>query len=457
MAILGVPLVIPAQQFFGNTGLVNALGFVRGYLAGTSTEAPLYTSSALDTEHTQPIELDSAGRDVIFLDPAVGYRIVVTTALGASIFDVDGLRPIPGTLASLTVSGAFTVNGLLTAARTVTNAQAVSASLGLGAEATAAVVRLRAYSPAIEFLDKDATQNWHVGLDDNENNSFVIGRGYGPGQAVAPSLTIDPTTSAVTVGAPSSTTPGAVFNVVSSDAYGASDWVAWFRRDGTTGGGVSCHLRAQHFSGALQPEIVFSGLVARGTMAVPLPVLSGDNLMIMDGRGYDGSAVDHTEYAVGWSDGQASLVLLATENWSGTAHGAAFAVYTTPNGSLVQTRNLFIDQDGSFESSSTKSTPAWVFNSTHANGGVLAIRRSGIENIYIGTALAALGGSYSNQDAALYATQGTVLLFSNTLAAPAGVTNGAWWVECTGVSPSRVCAIKVRDGGSTRTIGSVTY
>lgn len=44
-----------------------------------------------------------------------------------------------------------------------------------------------------------------------------------------------------------------------------------------------------------------------------------------------------------------------------------------------------------------------------------------------------------------------------SLAAPSNLGNGQWWVECTGSSPSRVCAINVRDGGATRTIASVTY
>lgn len=43
------------------------------------------------------------------------------------------------------------------------------------------------------------------------------------------------------------------------------------------------------------------------------------------------------------------------------------------------------------------------------------------------------------------------------LATPGALVDGQWWVECTGASPSRVCAIKVRDGGATRTIASVTY
>ena len=40
---------------------------------------------------------------------------------------------------------------------------------------------------------------------------------------------------------------------------------------------------------------------------------------------------------------------------------------------------------------------------------------------------------------------------------PATPVNGQWWIECVGVSPARVAAIKVRDGGVTRTIASITY
>lgn len=34
---------------------------------------------------------------------------------------------------------------------------------------------------------------------------------------------------------------------------------------------------------------------------------------------------------------------------------------------------------------------------------------------------------------------------------------GQWWVEVVGTTPNRVAAIKVRDGGVTRTIASLTY
>jgi hypothetical protein len=50
-----------------------------------------------------------------------------------------------------------------------------------------------------------------------------------------------------------------------------------------------------------------------------------------------------------------------------------------------------------------------------------------------------------------------VSVIRTSLATPANLGNGHWWVECTGTSPSRVCALKVRDGGSDRTIASFTY
>lgn len=45
----------------------------------------------------------------------------------------------------------------------------------------------------------------------------------------------------------------------------------------------------------------------------------------------------------------------------------------------------------------------------------------------------------------------------SSLATPATLVNGDWWVDCSGTSPSRVCAMKVQDGGATRTIASITY
>lgn len=59
-----------------------------------------------------------------------------------------------------------------------------------GAENTQAGLRIQGYSPAIELMDKDNMQNWYMGIDDNDANKLLIGRGYGPGQGVAQAVTI---------------------------------------------------------------------------------------------------------------------------------------------------------------------------------------------------------------------------------------------------------------------------
>jgi hypothetical protein len=36
-------------------------------------------------------------------------------------------------------------------------------------------------------------------------------------------------------------------------------------------------------------------------------------------------------------------------------------------------------------------------------------------------------------------------------------SDGMWWAECVGTSPSRVCAVKINDSATVRTIASVTF
>lgn len=47
------------------------------------------------------------------------------------------------------------------------------------------------YSPSFQLLNKDATQNWYFGLDDDDSKKLKVGRGYGAQQGVSPSITID--------------------------------------------------------------------------------------------------------------------------------------------------------------------------------------------------------------------------------------------------------------------------
>lgn len=60
------------------------------YLSGTLTPADVYTTSALDTAHTNPVVADAGGLFAdVYLDPAVTYRAILKDALGNTISDTD--------------------------------------------------------------------------------------------------------------------------------------------------------------------------------------------------------------------------------------------------------------------------------------------------------------------------------------------------------------------------------
>lgn len=65
--------------------------------------------------------------------------------------------------------------------------------------------------------------------------------------------------------------------------------------------------------------------------------------------------------------------------------------------------------------------------------------------------------AYSGLAATTFGDAAIATRVRSSLATPGSLADGDWWVECSGSSPSRICAIKVRDGGATRTIASVTY
>lgn len=60
-------------------------------------------------------------------------------------------------------------------------------------------------------------------------------------------------------------------------------------------------------------------------------------------------------------------------------------------------------------------------------------------------------------DQIVVGNSGINIRIRSNLGTPTTLANNEWWVQCTGTSPSRVCAIMVQDGGATRTIGSMTY
>jgi len=62
MAVFLSPVGGAAAQFFTNSGIILSGGKLYTYAAGTTTPQATFTSSSGNTNHTNPIILDSAGR-----------------------------------------------------------------------------------------------------------------------------------------------------------------------------------------------------------------------------------------------------------------------------------------------------------------------------------------------------------------------------------------------------------
>jgi len=135
------------------------------------------------------------------------------------------------------------------------------------------------------------------------------------------------------------------FIITSKDFYGG-DWIGWFRRQSNANPCESV-IRHQHFSGgAVVPQPIFTGIAARGTLASPTTLQTDDYLLILDGRGYDGSATDWSEYALGFSDTSAQIAFRVGSNWSGSNHESYISFRTIPNGATSPIERLRIASTG---------------------------------------------------------------------------------------------------------------
>lgn len=92
------------QQFFDNDGAPLAGGFVYYYQAGTAVLATIYQDSDLTTPHTNPVELDSAGRAAIFLGPGA-YDEAVHDAADAQLYVTEGVVALAAYTLNDTIDG----------------------------------------------------------------------------------------------------------------------------------------------------------------------------------------------------------------------------------------------------------------------------------------------------------------------------------------------------------------
>jgi hypothetical protein len=86
-----------AGQLFDDNGNPLAGGTINTYLAGSTTNAATYTTSAGNIAHSNPIVLDGAGRvpsGEIWLTTGISYKFVVKDSAGALIGTFDNVQGI---------------------------------------------------------------------------------------------------------------------------------------------------------------------------------------------------------------------------------------------------------------------------------------------------------------------------------------------------------------------------
>ena len=111
MAVNLSPVAGAAQQFFSNSGVPLAGGFLYTYAAGTTTPLATYTTAAGTTANSNPIVLNSAGRldNEVWLTSTLTYKFVLKDSGGVTIATYDDIPGI-GTVSGLT-SGTSLLSG----------------------------------------------------------------------------------------------------------------------------------------------------------------------------------------------------------------------------------------------------------------------------------------------------------------------------------------------------------
>lgn len=95
----------PFPQFFTDAGVVAAGYKIYTYLAGTSTPVSTYGDADMGSTNTNPVTVLADGRAVMFLDPTLTYKFVLTTPADVAVETIDGISAQPLANGNLDVSG----------------------------------------------------------------------------------------------------------------------------------------------------------------------------------------------------------------------------------------------------------------------------------------------------------------------------------------------------------------
>jgi len=135
---------------------------------------------------------------------------------------------------------------------------------------------------------------------------------------------------------------------------------------------------------------------------------------------------------------------------------ASASVATGNIGTTAGVPQLIIATNQLDQRNSTNAQAFKIYNTYSSGSSYERLGIQAVSNAFLITPEATGAGSV--RELVVGATGAPVRL-RTSLATPSAPSlgDGDWWVDCAGTSPSRVCAIKVRDGGATRTIASMTY
>ena len=159
---------------------------------------------------------------------------------------------------------------------------------------------------------------------------------------------------------------------------------------------------------------------ARGTMAAPSAILSGDVIGWIFGDGYGATA---------WPEIGSGINFVATENWTDTALGSRIGLYTIQNGTNIEVEAMRIDQSGNVGIGTT--SPQGKIHIHDGNGGFLFWTFDGIDGnaqtiIPDGTGdikdVARLEGVISVSDGTSTAIVGTTIKPGNSITPTSGLT-----------------------------------
>ena len=194
MAVNLSPAFGIAGQLFDNNGNPLAGGKIFTYLAGTTTNAPTYTSGGGSIAHSNPIILDGAGRvpsGEIWLTDGITYKFVVQDAANNLIGSYDNLSGINSNFVAYTNQQEIQT---ATAGQTVFNLATMQYQPGTNS-LSVFVDGVNQYGPGAQyaFVETDSnTVTFVSGLHVGASVKFTTSQLNSSGAADASQVTYDP-------------------------------------------------------------------------------------------------------------------------------------------------------------------------------------------------------------------------------------------------------------------------